>query len=103
MKITSPKDAVQLAIAKKLAYKEVHDKGKMLIGEFQGESVSSAKEKIQNALYQSGDAFPCSETERKVVSRRGDECVVTYSGSMVSQLWLRWPSLAREGNQVSVR
>lgn len=80
MKITSPKDAVQLAVAKSLAYKEGHYKGKMLTGEFQGESVSSAQGKIQNALYESGDAFLYAEPNGKVVSR---------SGSMVSQLWIR--------------
>lgn len=71
---------MQLAIAKKLAYKEGHYKGKMLTGEFQGESVSGAKEKIQNALYKSGDAFPYVEPDGKVVSRSGNECVVAYLG-----------------------
>lgn len=80
MKITSPKDAVQLAAAKNLAYKEGHYKGKMLTGEFQGESVSSAKGKIQNAFYESGDAFPYAEPDGKFVSRSGDECVVAYLG-----------------------
>lgn len=80
MKITNPKDGVQLAIAKQLAYKEGHYKGKMLTSEFQGESESSAKEEIQNALYGSGDAFPYAEPDGKVVSRSGDGCIVAYLG-----------------------
>jgi leucyl-tRNA synthetase len=80
MKITSPKDVAQLAIAKNLAYKEGHYKGKMLVGEFNGEYVSSAKEKIREALYNSADAFPYAEPDGRVVSRSGDECVVAYLG-----------------------
>lgn len=80
MKITSPKDVVQFATAKKLAYKEGHDKGKMLIVEFQGESVSGAKEKTQNALYKKGEMpFHMLKRTRKLLAR-GDVCVVAYLG-----------------------
>lgn len=80
LKINSPKDAVQLAKAKELAYGEAFYKGKMLVGEFAGQPVSAAKEKVRKSLYQSGDAFPFADPMGKVVSRSGDDCVVAYLG-----------------------
>ncbi|KAF2789122.1 leucyl-tRNA synthetase [Melanomma pulvis-pyrius CBS 109.77] len=80
MKITSPRDVSRLAIAKDLLYKEGHYKGKMLVGEFAGQSVSSVKDKIRDKLIDRGDAFPYAEPDGSVVSRSGDECVVAYIG-----------------------
>lgn len=80
MKINSPKDAKQLAEAKDLAYKEGYYKGTMLIGDFKGQSVESAKPKVKEALVKSGDAFEYAEPNGHVVSRSGDECVVAYLG-----------------------
>ncbi|MCJ1418149.1 cytosolic leucyl tRNA synthetase [Xylographa parallela] len=80
MKINSPKDAKQLAEAKDLAYKEGYYKGKMLIGEFKGESVEAAKPKVREALIKSGQAFAYAEPNGHVVSRSGEECVVAYLG-----------------------
>ncbi|KAJ5322300.1 hypothetical protein MYU51_015977 [Penicillium brevicompactum] len=80
LKINSPKDAVPLAKAKELAYSEGFYKGTMLVGEFKGEAVSDAKDKVRQALYASGDAFPFADPMGKVVSRSGDECVVAYLG-----------------------
>lgn len=78
LKINSPKDVNQLAQAKELAYSEAFYKGTMLVGEFKGEPVSAAKEKIRKSLYESGDAFPFADPMGKVVSRSGDDCVVAY-------------------------
>ena len=61
LKINSPKDTKPLAQAKDLAYKEGYYKGKMLIGEFKGESVESAKPKVRDALIQAGQGFPYAE------------------------------------------
>ncbi|CAG7922844.1 unnamed protein product [Penicillium olsonii] len=80
LKINSPKDAVPLAKAKELAYSEGFYKGTMLVGDFKGEAVSEAKDKVRQALYASGDAFPFADPMGKVVSRSGDDCVVAYLG-----------------------
>ncbi|KAF3388397.1 hypothetical protein F1880_004380 [Penicillium rolfsii] len=80
LKINSPKDVTQLAEAKDLAYTEGFYKGTMIVGEFKGEPVSVAKDKVRQSLYKSGDAFPFADPMGKVVSRSGDECVVAYLG-----------------------
>ena len=80
MKINSPKDAKQLAVAKDLAYREGYYKGTMLIGDFKGEPVEVAKPKVKAALIQSGEAFEYAEPNGHVLSRSGDECVVAYLG-----------------------
>jgi len=80
MKINSPKDAKQLAEAKDLAYKEGYYKGTMLMGDFKGQSVESAKPKVKEALIKSGEAFEYAEPNGHVVSRSGDECVTAYLG-----------------------
>ena len=80
MKINSPKDIKQLAEAKDLAYKEGFYKGTMLIGDFKGQSVETAKPKVKEALIKSGEAFEYAEPNGHVVSRSGDECVVAYLG-----------------------
>lgn len=80
MKINSPKDAKQLSEAKDLAYKEGFYKGTMLVGDFKGQSVETAKPKVREALLKSGEAFEYAEPNGHVVSRSGDECVVAYLG-----------------------
>ena len=80
MKINSPKDSKQLAEAKDLAYKEGYYKGTMLVGDYKGQSVESAKPKVREALIKSGDAFEYAEPNGHVVSRSGDECVTAYLG-----------------------
>ncbi|KAJ5477827.1 hypothetical protein N7530_003336 [Penicillium desertorum] len=80
LKINSPKDVTQLAQAKDLAYMEGFYKGTMLVGNYKGEPVSEAKEKVRKELYESGDAFPFADPMGKVVSRSGDDCVVAYLG-----------------------
>ncbi|KAI9677845.1 MAG: cytosolic leucyl tRNA synthetase [Trizodia sp. TS-e1964] len=76
LKINSPKDIKPLAEAKDLAYKEGFYQGIMTIGEFKGDKVQDAKEKVKQVLIKSRDAFDYSEPENLVVSRSGDECVV---------------------------
>jgi leucyl-tRNA synthetase len=74
LKINSPKDAKQLTEAKELAYKEGHYKGKMIYGEFKGDTVEEAKGKVKQLLLDSGDAFHYAEPDGTVISRSGDEC-----------------------------
>jgi leucyl-tRNA synthetase len=76
LKIASPKDTKQLEEAKELAYKEGFYQGTLVIGEFKGEKVESAKPKVRQQLIDAGEGFAYSEPERKVVSRSGDDCCV---------------------------
>jgi leucyl-tRNA synthetase len=75
LKINSPKDA-KLAEAKDLAYKEGFYQGKMIYGDFKGESVQDAKPKVREQLIKAGLAFAYAEPDGQVISRSGDECVV---------------------------
>ncbi|RKP32709.1 leucyl-tRNA synthetase [Metschnikowia bicuspidata] len=77
LKIQSPKDVVQLAQAKELAYKEGYYNGTMLVGKYKGESVESAKPKVKADMMAEGTAFVYKEPENLVMSRSGDECVVS--------------------------
>ena len=70
----------QLAEAKDLAYKEGFYEGTMLIGEFKGQKVQVAKDKVRDALFKSGEAFPFADPSGRVISRSADECVVAYLG-----------------------
>jgi leucyl-tRNA synthetase len=76
LKISSPKDTIQLEKAKELAYKEGFYQGIMKVGEFKGEKVEDAKPKVRAQLIGAGRAFVYSEPESRVVSRSGDECIV---------------------------
>ncbi|KAF7559214.1 hypothetical protein G7046_g4935 [Stylonectria norvegica] len=98
MKIASPKDTKQLEEAKELAYKEGYYQGTMIIGDFKGEKVEVAKNKVRQQVLDAGEAFVYSEPERKVVSRSGDECIVAlmdqwyldYGEESWKQTALKW-------------
>jgi leucyl-tRNA synthetase len=79
LKIASQKDKVNLAKAKEMVYKEGFYQGKLIVGDFAGKPVQEAKPLIRAALIASGDAFPYCEPEGQVISRSGDECVVTLA------------------------
>ncbi|KAI9219487.1 hypothetical protein BC828DRAFT_406661 [Blastocladiella britannica] len=76
LKISSPKDRVQLDKAKELVYKESFYQGIMLVGEFAGQPVEKAKPLIRAQMVAAGQAMVYSEPEKDVISRSGDECVV---------------------------
>ncbi|KAI9665703.1 MAG: cytosolic leucyl tRNA synthetase [Bathelium mastoideum] len=78
MKINSPKDAMQLAEAKDLAYKEGYYQGKMCYGDFKSKSVEEAKPLVRQQLIDASDAFNYAEPEGLVISRSGDECVAGH-------------------------
>jgi leucyl-tRNA synthetase len=78
MKINSPKDAKQLAEAKDLAYKEGFYKGKMIHGDFAGQSVADAKPLVRQQLIDAREAFAYAEPDGQVTSRSGDECVAGH-------------------------
>ncbi|OQV03318.1 hypothetical protein CLAIMM_08371 [Cladophialophora immunda] len=94
-KIQSPKDTTLLAEAKDLAYKEGFYNGTMLVGEFKGEKVTDAKEKVRSSLIASGEAFPFADPSAEVISRSGDECVVAY----VPQWFLNYGENDKEWQQ----
>ncbi|KAK9332090.1 hypothetical protein V1520DRAFT_305060 [Lipomyces starkeyi] len=77
LKIQSPKDKELLAKAKEIAYKDAFYQGTMVIGAYIGEKVEIAKNKVKNDLIAAGDAFVYNEPESLVISRSGDECVVS--------------------------
>ncbi|CCE63992.1 hypothetical protein TPHA_0G01560 [Tetrapisispora phaffii CBS 4417] len=96
-KIQSPKDINALAEAKKLAYKEDFYSGIMTFGKYTGEKVEVAKDKVKNDMITEGVAFVYNEPESQVVSRSGDECIV----SLEDQWYLdygeeSWRKLAEE-------
>lgn len=78
LKINSPKDSVNLALAKERAYKEGFYGGTMIVGDFKGEAVQVAKGKVRQQMIDSGDALPFADPAGKVLSRSEDECVVAY-------------------------
>ncbi|KAM3163729.1 Leucyl-tRNA synthetase [Lachancea thermotolerans] len=77
LKIRSPKDTVPLAEAKKIAYKEDFYNGTMIYGKFKGEKVEVAKGKLKAELIANNEAFVYNEPESLVVSRSGDDCIVS--------------------------
>ncbi|KAI0031473.1 leucyl-tRNA synthetase [Vararia minispora EC-137] len=76
LKINSQKDKTQLAEAKEIAYKEGFYSGIMVVGEFSGEPVQEAKNKVRASMIEKGFAFAYAEPEGLVISRSADECVV---------------------------
>lgn len=84
LKIRSPKDKELLATAKEMAYKEAFYQGVMVYGEYKGEKVEVAKLKVKADLIASGDAFVYNEPEGVVISRSGDECVVSLEDQWFS-------------------
>lgn len=95
LKISSPKDAKQLAQAKDLAYKEGFYKGKMLIGEFNGLPVQKARELVIQYLMDSNQALKYAEPEGLVVSRSGDECVAAH----LDQWYLNYGTAENGGDE----
>ncbi|ODV97801.1 hypothetical protein PACTADRAFT_83214 [Pachysolen tannophilus NRRL Y-2460] len=77
LKIQSPKDSIQLAKAKELAYKEGFYNGIMIAGKYKNEKVEVAKPKVKQDLIDSKLAFVYNEPESLVISRSGDECIVS--------------------------
>lgn len=77
-KIKSQNDKDLLAKAKEQAYNKGFYEGVMLVGNYKGEKVQDAKIKVKKDLIESGAACIYHEPDGLVVSRSGDECIVTY-------------------------
>lgn len=78
-KIQSQRDIKQLAEAKDLAYKEGFYNGKMIVGDFKGESVAEAKPKVRQQMIDAGVALAYAEPEGEIVSRSEDKCIVALA------------------------
>ncbi|KIV97557.1 leucine-tRNA ligase [Exophiala mesophila] len=94
-KIQSPKDTTLLAEAKDQAYKEGFYNGTLIVGEFKGQPVQEAKDKVRNSLIKAGQAFPFADPSAEVISRSADECVVAY----VPQWFLNYGENDKEWQQ----
>jgi len=79
LKIKSPNDRELLDAAKETVYQKGFYEGTMLVGEFKGRPVKDAKPLIKDKLIANGDAIPYSEPASPVISRSGDECVVSLT------------------------
>jgi len=77
LKIQSQNDREKLAEAKEMVYLKGFYEGVMLVGEHKGKSVQDAKPLIRNQLISEGHAVNYMEPEKMVVSRSGEECVVS--------------------------
>lgn len=95
--IRSSKQTDRLTNAKEAAYKEGLNSGIMLVGDFKGEKLEVARQKIKDLLLKNGLAFVYSEPEVPVVSRSGDYCVVSLEDQWyVDYGEPEWKSLAFE-------
>jgi leucyl-tRNA synthetase len=77
--IKSQKDTVLLAQAKEAVYKEGFYSGTMMVGGHAGATVQEAKPLIRDELIAQGLAFAYCEPDGLVISRSGDECIVTLA------------------------
>lgn len=78
LKITSSKDAKQLAEAKEIAYKLGFYQGTMIYGSYSGKSVADARDLVGKELKDQYLAFKYAEPDGLVISRSGDECIAAY-------------------------
>lgn len=97
LKIRSQKDKQQLALAKEQVYKEGFYSGILLVGNHAGKPVQEAKSIIKKEMIDAGLAFTYCEPEGLVISRSGDECIV----SLMDQWFLdygepKWKALAEK-------
>lgn len=88
LKVKDQHDRIKLDQVKETVYKNGFAKGVMIIGPHSGSPVKDSKPIIQKELIDSKDAILYFEPEGKVVSRSGDECVV----SMLDQWYLKYGS-----------
>eukprot|EP00092_Neocalanus_flemingeri_P105682 GFUD01135485.1.p1 GENE.GFUD01135485.1~~GFUD01135485.1.p1 ORF type:complete len:1177 (+),score=443.87 GFUD01135485.1:130-3660(+) len=77
LKIQSQNDKDKLADAKEMVYLKGFYEGVMVVGDHKGKSVQDAKPLIRTELLSAGQAEVYKEPEKKVVSRSGEECVVS--------------------------
>jgi len=79
LEISSQKDKVKLAQAKKETYLHGFNNGTMVVGAYEGRKVPEAKLLVKQDLLSSNDALLYFEPEEPVISRSGDECIVAHT------------------------
>jgi len=77
LKIQSQNDKDKLAEAKEMVYLKGFYEGIMVVGDYKGKSVQEAKPLIRDELLSAGQAVVYKEPEKTVISRSGEECVVS--------------------------
>jgi len=97
LKIQSQNDREKLAEAKEMVYLKGFYEGKMTVGDHKGKSVQDAKPLIRQQLITAGECVVYQEPEKTVMSRSGEECVV----SLCDQWYLdysdeEWKQKARQ-------
>ncbi|KAJ2619009.1 cytosolic leucyl tRNA synthetase [Coemansia sp. RSA 1358] len=76
VKISLQKDRVQLAETKDAVYKEGFYNSTMSVDDFKGKYVQAANMKVRDLLIANGSGFAYAESEKPVMSRSADDCVV---------------------------
>ena len=76
LKINNPKEKDKLQKAKEEVYTQGFYKGILDIGEYKGEPIRVAKDKVKALLIKNGEADTYFEPEGIVKNRQGEECVV---------------------------
>ncbi|CCH59218.1 hypothetical protein TBLA_0B03790 [Henningerozyma blattae CBS 6284] len=77
LKIQSPRDKSALLEAKKLGYKEDFYNGTMIYGKYKGKTVEEAKNLTKADMLSANQLFIYNEPESPVISRSGDDCIVS--------------------------
>ena len=77
LKVQSQNDRDKLDQAKEEVYLKGFYEGKMIIGEHKGKLVQDAKVPIKNEMVAAKEAILYMEPEKTIISRSGDECVVS--------------------------
>ncbi|ELP85013.1 leucyl-tRNA synthetase, cytoplasmic, putative [Entamoeba invadens IP1] len=77
MKIKSPNDRTLLDEAKEKVYTQGFYNGVLTVGKYAGQKIKDAKTPIRAEMIEAGEAFVYSEPTAQVISRSGDECVVS--------------------------
>ena len=86
LKINNPKEKDKLQKAKEEVYTAGFYKGILDIGDYKGQPIKVAKDKVKNDLIKTGEADTYYEPEGMVKNRQGEECVV----ALVDQWYLTY-------------
>jgi len=85
-KVGGPGDKEKLTQAKELVYNKGFYEGIFLVGPHAGKKIQDVKTLIRNEMIEANEALVYYEPEGKVVSRSGDQCVVSF----VDQWYLKY-------------
>jgi leucyl-tRNA synthetase len=83
-KVKSQHDKEALAAIKTELYKKGYYDGIMLAGPYKGEKVSVVKSSIKNQLIDEKQAIVYFETEKPVITRKGDTCIVALCNQVIT-------------------